>query len=211
VGGGHPAQRELARIALLRDDVAGARGLIEEAQRKDQVRSNPVLVFTHRLFLSELDDDAASLARNEPGVREAITFFQENREPSSEAIARLTLARLLHVAKRGAEARAQLARVRALLAGHDWPVYHAQLEALAARIDPGEAQLKRLDVALAAATRNGLLWRQLDLRVARAVAEVSLGHARDRARLRALAEEARAKGFVRLAREVDALMSLPPG
>jgi tetratricopeptide (TPR) repeat protein len=144
-----------------------------------------------------------------PLVREASTQFQKSRETGNEALAQGSLVRALLTLGRNGEAQQAATRARTLLRGAELNEGLAA-ESACARADAasgrGAEARKEVEAILQKAVRIGWVNFQFDARLA--LAEIDLGSvdaARGRTELRALARDADAKGFGRIAQRARQL------
>jgi tetratricopeptide (TPR) repeat protein len=145
-----------------------------------------------------------------PLVREASTQFQKSRETGNEALAQGSLVRALLTLGRNGEAQQAATRARTLLRGAELneglPAEIACARADAAAGRGGEAR-KEVEAILQKAVRIGWVNFQLDARLALAEIDLeSVDVARGRAELQALARDASAKGFGRIAQRARQLV-----
>jgi TolB-like protein len=196
-------QRVQAHLALLADDVPTARRLAAAAEAGDKPFATPVSDTYNLMLVANIDLQDGAAARAEAAARRGAAYYAQTHDLGSEADSRLLLGEALADQGRLAEAREELQAAHRLNAGHDLPAYHAWEEILAARLDPGVDQLARLDRLLETLTQAGDVWHALELRLARGEAEAALGRPGAATALQELAAEARAHGFLRIAREAD--------
>ena len=143
-------------------------------------------------------------------AREASTQFEKSRETGNEALAQGSLVRALLTLGRNGEAQEAATRARALLRGAELneglpaEIACARADAAAGRADQAR---KEVEAILQKAVRIGWVNFQLDARLALAEIDLdSVDAARGRTELQALARDASARGFGRIAQKARRLL-----
>ena len=183
----------------------GARAAAEEAMAiqsklgENETRAASSLSLADVLIETGHPEEAARLAR------EASTQFEKSRETGNEALAQGNLILALLALGRTGEAQNAATRARSLLRGVEQneglPAEIACVRADAAAGRTEEAR-KEARAILEKAMRIGWVNYQLDARLTLAEIDLKSGNAaRARADLQALARDARAKGFARVAQK----------
>ena len=188
----------------------GAREAAQEAMAiqsklgENETRAATALSLADVLIETGHPEDAARLAR------EASTQFEKSREAGNGALAQGSLVRALLTLGRNAEAQKAATRARELLRGAEQnegipaEIACARADAAAGR---GNQARKEVEAILRKAVRIGWVNFQFDARLALAEIDLdSVDVARGRTELQALARDASAKGFGRIAQKARRLL-----
>ena len=198
----------LGDLNLYQDDLAAARKMHEEAlairtQLKEKSTGAQNSLALAGITLEEGHPDAALAA-----ARQAAAVFQQQKQVEYEAVARELVARCLLQMGKAPEAKTEIQQAERLLAKSDNHAARLAVAITAARVATAQGEFaaaqKSLDSALAESARANLMYFQLDARLALGQLEIKSGKAAaGRARLTALAGEAKSKGFLLLARKAS--------
>ncbi len=171
---------------------------------ENETRAATALSLADVLMESGRAEEAVRLAR------EASTQFEKSREAGNEALAQGTLVRALLTLGRNGEAQESATRARTLLRGTDLneglpaEIACARADAASGR---GDQARREVEAILQKAVRIGWVNFQLDARLALAEIDLnSVDRARGRTELQALARDASAKGFERIAKRARQLL-----
>ncbi|HXK11057.1 MAG TPA: protein kinase [Vicinamibacteria bacterium] len=206
---------QIGELRKAEGDLAAARTQHEEAQAIRTSFQGAFVMAKSRVALAVLAIDEEHSEAAGPLLVPALETFSAQKASDWQAAAQAVLARSLLGSRRLGDARNSLDRALALSAKSLSPHVRLSVAETAARVEAAEGRaamaLDRLDAALAEAVKLGLVADQIALRLARG--EVGLAAARPDAvaDLRALVEEARARGFGLAARSAEAALgSRPP-
>lgn len=199
----------MGQVLTAQGELAAARQKHQEALSTRKTLASKASVAESQLALAELglEDDRAADA--EARAREAADVYRERDMRDDEALAQGALARALLARGKTGEARRALERALALC-GKSQSLRVRTLVGIAAaqvRLGLGEpAEARTLaEAALAAVADTGFAGLRLDAGLVLGGIEVTAGKTESgRARLRALEEEASAKGFGLIARKARA-------
>jgi tetratricopeptide (TPR) repeat protein/TolB-like protein/predicted Ser/Thr protein kinase len=198
---------QLGELRKAQGDLAGARKHHEEAQAIRAGFQGTFALAKSRVALAVLALEEGRPAAAEPLLGPALEVFATQKSTDWEASARAILALSLLGARRPDDARQALDRALALSARSLSPHVRLAVAAAAARVEAAEGRagkaLLRLDAALAEAVRFRLAGLQLELRLARGEIALGAGRVSVPDDLRALAADARARGFGLVAGKAD--------
>ena len=164
--------------------------------------------------LADLNVEEGHLKDGETLARQALDEFQAEKLREDEILARAVLARALMAQNRPAEARKQIDRAAALAARSPVVAVRLQCDIATARAKSATGHAadaeKDLEASLAEAGGHGYLEYQYEIRLALGEIEMKSGNvAAGRVRLDAVEKEARAKGFLLIARKAAAASKAP--
>jgi tetratricopeptide (TPR) repeat protein/TolB-like protein len=192
----------LGRLLLARGDLAGARRAQEEGLALREQIGQKVAIAVSELSLAELALEEARPAVAVGLARSAVLEFAREGFRDYEAQARGMLARALATAH-DAGASEQLALAQRLAAQSQNPQVRLGVALAAGHVLSGRAAARALEQAGAEATAKGLVALGLGVGVAQAEVEAAAGTPWPIARRRALAREARTRGFEGFARRLE--------
>jgi eukaryotic-like serine/threonine-protein kinase len=196
----------LADLLREQDKLDEARKSAGEALTLRQAMSDENNVAVSKLQIAQIAMEQRKFSEAETFAREAAATFEKLKLPQNAAVTNALLAQiLLETGKTGdATAAAQKGMSFAQQVSDRGPKFvTAVIEAKtkAANGNPGEAT-KALQAVLNETSRNRYLPFEFEIRLALGTIEMKTGHAAEgRSRLEALERDARAKGFVRIARK----------
>lgn len=194
---------DLGDIAFARDDLPAARGRYQDSLKERNALGLTIDAAESQASLARVALAGGDAATAFSLARDAAQVFSRVAAAQSEAGARTTMGLALLEQGRTADARAALERAWAAVQKTQFSpvrigVRTAEGRVLAATGRENEAR-QRLEGALAEATKLGLVHEQLDARLA--LARLELQQGRGTAALAAFEADARAGGFLRMARE----------
>ena len=199
----------LADVLLSQDQLEAASKIAEEARaiRRDLREDNNLAISSMQLALIRLEQ--GRLTEPEPLVRTAIDAFERTKMTESNATAYGVLTRILLT--QGKLSDAQNAAQRALIlsqqTGSRPPRFDAALASARVKAATGKSKdaLQNLQGVLAEATKFGYVPYEFEARLAMGEIEMQSGKAfTGRPHLEALEKDARAKGFLLIARKATA-------
>jgi tetratricopeptide (TPR) repeat protein/TolB-like protein len=206
---------QLGELREAEGDLAAARKHHEEAQAIRSGFRGAFAMAKSRVALASLAIEEGHPESAGPLLGPALEVFAAQEAADWEASAQAVLARSLLGGLRPGDARKALDRALALSGRSLSPHVRLAVAATAGPVEAAEGRadkaLLRLDAALAEAVRLRLVGLQLELRLARGEIGIGSGRAAATGDLRALAGDARARGFGLLARKAEAILSTPPG
>jgi ATP/maltotriose-dependent transcriptional regulator MalT len=199
-------------LRLAQADFAGARQEYEDSLGLRTSIGEQGSIAETRLSLAELSFAEGHPEKAQADVRAAIDEFHKEGLRDLEIAARGLLARILIEQKDTAEARKSIEPARTLLAGNENPyiglgfvVDKSYVQAASGRA--AEAR-KALDKGIADAQAFGFVELQFKMRLALCRIELQPGNtARGRSRLAELEKDAKAKGFVFIARQASGTLA----
>jgi tetratricopeptide (TPR) repeat protein len=193
------ATRELrAMLARQTDDAATAQSGADEARTTFAAMGAQPFTTDAELFVAELALDRGDATRAESAARASAAWYEKSAVAGSLPVAHALVARALAAQGKGAEAleaadRATAAASRTARVVSKLEAERARGVALAANGQADKA-VAVLEAAIGLARSKGFVWQELELRLARVKIR---GNATERG---ALASDARARGFTRIAR-----------
>jgi tetratricopeptide (TPR) repeat protein len=189
-----------------RGDVAGARKTYGDALALQQELGQKPDAALTRVSMADLDLQEGRFGAAEASARAALADPELAKTPAGAPTARVVLARALLESGRAADARPFASEARNLAAKAESRGLRLQVEVGASAVEGlasepagARAALERLEKLRAEAARLGLVPVQLEARLALAQVQQRLGQPGAAARLAAVAQEARERGFARLA------------
>jgi tetratricopeptide (TPR) repeat protein len=196
-------------------DLAAARRHHEEAQTIRTDLRATLAMAESRLALASLAIEDGHPEAAGALLGPALEVFTAQGAASWAARAQAVLARSLLGRKRTDDARQAVDRALSLSGRSQSPHVRLVVAAAAGRVEAAEGKadsaLLRLDAALAEAVRLGLVGLQLELRLARGEIGIGCGRTNATGELRALAVDARARGFGLVARNAEAILRTQAG
>lgn len=199
----------LADVLLSQDQLEAASKIAEEAQaiRRDLREDNNLAISNMQLALIRLEQ--GRLTEPEPLVRTAIDAFERAKMTENNAAAYGVLTRILLTEGKLSDAQnaAQRALILSQQTGSRPPHFDAAVAGarVKAAIGKSKGALQDLQGVLAEATKFGYVPYELEVRLAIGEIEIQSGKASTgRPHLEALAKDARAKGFLLIARKATA-------
>jgi tetratricopeptide (TPR) repeat protein/TolB-like protein/predicted Ser/Thr protein kinase len=201
---------QLGELRKAEGDLAAARKHHEEAQAIRTDLGAAFAMAKSRVALASLAIEEGHAEAAEPLLSPALQVFAAQKTTDWEASAQAVLSRSLLGGKRPGDARKAMERAVALSGRSHSPHVRLTVAAIAGRAEAAEGRaddaLLRLDAALAEAVRLGAVSLHMELRLARAEVGISSGRTTATSGLRALAEDARARGFGLVARKAEAIL-----
>ena len=199
------------RAELLRqgDRLTEARKDLDEALATQQETKDSGRIAQTRVALARLSIEEGKPAAALVPVRQAREVFRKQGRLGDEIDSGAALAEAQLALGRTAEARGEIDAAEAAAKKSLDRYLRMQTEIVAARVRAAEGDgtgaARDLDRTLESATRSGIVPLQLDARLALGQIEMRSGRASSgRARLEALEQDARAKGFLLVARKAAA-------
>lgn len=205
------------RVLLAQGDQVAARRRFDEALKVWSEMGSPGYVARHRLRFAELAIEAGRPAEAEAPIREGLPVFEKEKLGDVEMEARTLLARALLDEGKAVEARREVEQMSALVKSTQNLMARLAFDTVAAETmaasgkpsDAGQA-VRRLQQVIAEAGSRGFLEYRLRARLALGKTEIRAGRVETgRADLKALAQEARARGFETIARTASAVQVQP--
>lgn len=194
------------QVALAGGDMGLARRRHEEALAIRSGLDERGRVADSQLALAALDLDEARVDAAEPLLAAVVEEFARESRRDREALARALLAELLLARGRLDEARREADRAVALAAPTEFRTVQTAVAIASARLlapRDGVAAAAAARAAQERAERSGHVLLALEARLALGEIERSLGRAGAREGLLALADEARTRGFGRIAKRAS--------
>src|SRR5277367_2183150 len=196
----------LGDVLMAKGDVDGARASYEESLKLSTEQNAPSAIASSRAELASLEIEQGHAAQAETLARQAAEEFASEKLVDNEADARNTLARALLQAGKAGDARTEVDRGLAL-APRDRTI-RMELEVTDARLKAREGKVaeavKELAASAAEAERMELVGWRLQIELAQAEVEAASNPTAARAKLQAVENEARAKGYLQIAAEARA-------
>jgi hypothetical protein len=202
---------------LLQDaDFSGARKMDEQALAMRTATGDKIPLAETRLALADLSlEEARPPAEQETAVRQALEVFQTQKMRDDETGAWCVLARALLAQGKAAAAKEAMQHPRSLAAKSQNPEIRWRTAITAARLEnsgnnvahsaAGSAARKELAAIIAKSRELGYQGIELDARLALAEIEMKAGQpTAGRAHLTAIAADAKAKGYILVARKAAA-------
>jgi len=201
----------MGQIALARGDIAEARRRMEEALALRKEMGDELNVANSSVDLAMVTIEEGRPADADAPLRKAIDAFRKAKSEQDEATADAVLARSLAARGKPSEAMAAAARARALLSAGSALAVRFEVDLASALSNAGAGPAagadsrKLLESALAQAVQHGYLGYEYQMRLVLGELDVKSGHVEEgRASLRALGNEAAAKGFGLISRKAQA-------
>ena len=199
----------LGDLLLYQGDIAAARKAHEDALAIRTQLGEKGTAAQESLSLARLKLEDGHSEEALDAARQAVADFHAQNQADYEAAAHTLAARCLLQSAKLAEAKAEIQQAEKLVKADDH-VAHLPVAITGARISTASGDFANartiLDAALAEATKANLLYFQYDARLALAELEIKSGKvAAGRARLTTLEKDARAKGFLLIARKAAAV------
>jgi eukaryotic-like serine/threonine-protein kinase len=205
----------LGELRKAEGDLAAARKHHEEAQAIWTDLQVVLALAQSRVAQASLTIEEGHPESAEGLLGPALEVFAAQKAIDWQASAQTVLARSFLGGTRLSDARRAAERALALSGRSQRPDVRLTVAATAGRLEAAEGRadsaLLRLDAALAEALRLGLVSLQFDLRLARGEIGIGCGRTNATNDLRALASDARARGFGLVAREADAILRTQAG
>ncbi len=205
----------LGSLQLQGADFAGARKMYEEVLAIRTAAGDKLLVAETQLGLADLSlEEARSPVEQEAAVRQALEVFQKQKARDDEINAWCMLARSLLAEGKGAAASEAMQHARSLAAKSQNPEIRWRTAITAARIETadksaghsaaGGATRKELAAIIAKSRELGYMGIELDARLALAEIEMKSRRVTEaRMQLSAIEADAKAKGYILLARKAE--------
>jgi len=202
----------ISQILSRQDDLPNARLKAEQSLAIRKEIGEKASAAESQLVLAEIALQERRYSDAESLSRQALEEFRVEKIQEDELQAGVLLARALQSQGKTSEARKQLDAAAAIAARSHVPETRLNFAVNAARVKAANGAqaeaLKNLEAAFADATKLGYIGYQFDARLALGELEIKSGNAAaGRARLSALEKEARAKGFLSIARQAAAAIS----
>ncbi len=198
---------QLGELRKTADDLAGARKLHEEAQATRASFHGAFAVAKSGVALADLALEEGRPDAADSLLVPSVQVFAAQKAIGWEASAQTVRSLSFLRSRRTADARRAIDRALALSERSLSPHVRLAVAAAAARVEAAEGRVDRasarLEAALAEAVKVRLLGLQLELRLTRGEIRAASGGASDAASLRALADDARARGFGLVARKAE--------
>ena len=196
----------LADLLREEDKLQDARNAAEEALTLRKAISDENNIAVSKLQIADIALDQGKLPEAESLAREAATTFEKLKVAQIAAVTNALLAEILLNMGKASEAAASAQHAVSLAqqaADHAPRLVASMMDAKTKAANGGHAEaLKMLQTLLDDAAKNGYLPHQFEIRLALGNIEIKSGLvSAGRARLDALQRDARAKGFLRIARE----------
>ncbi|MGA7841519.1 MAG: tetratricopeptide repeat protein, partial [Candidatus Acidiferrales bacterium] len=196
----------LGDVLMAKGEMDKARASYEESLKIASELTAPSAIASSRAELASLEIEQGHAAQAETLSRQAADEFAAEKLVDNEADARNTLARALLQEGKVPEARAEVDRGLAL-APRDRTI-HLELEVTDARLKAREGKVaegvKELAASAAEAERMELAGWRFQIGLAQAEVEAASNPTAARAKLQAVENEARAKGYSQIAAEAQA-------
>jgi eukaryotic-like serine/threonine-protein kinase len=200
----------LGELFAARGDQKVARDRYEEGQRLQSEAGDKLGGAQTRLGLAALALAEGQAPAAEPLARESEEVLRAEGAADLQTLALVTLGESLFAQKKLADAKGASERAQGLLEKADRrtrvasAILAARLLAASGKPEDQKTALLSLTASLADATRSGLVPSQYEARLALGRMEIGAGRsAEGRARLKALAREAGAKGFGLIAKQAQ--------
>jgi class 3 adenylate cyclase/tetratricopeptide (TPR) repeat protein len=195
----------LGDVLMAKGDVEKARASYEESLKLSTEQNAPSAIASSRAELASLEIQQGHAAQAVTLSRQAAEEFASEKLIDNEADARNTLARALLQEGKPADARAETDRGVAL-APRDRTI-HLELEVSDARLKAREGKAaeaqKELATSAAEAERMELAGLRLQIELAQAEVEAGSNPTAARAKLQAVENDARAKGYLGIVAEAQ--------
>ena len=198
----------LGELFTARGDLKVARDRYEEGQRLQGEAGDKLGGAQTRLGLAALALAEGQAPSAEPLARESEEVLRAEGAADLQTLALVTLGESLLAQKKATDAKAASERAQALVENADRrtrvasAILAARLQAASGKAEDQAAATLSLTATLTDATRSGLVPSQYEARLALGRVEMAAGKtAEGRARLKALAREASAKGFGLIAKQ----------
>jgi eukaryotic-like serine/threonine-protein kinase len=207
------AMWSLGGLLLEEADFSGARKMYEQALAIRTAAGDTLAIAETQLGLADLSlEEARSPAEQETAVRRAVEVFQTQKVHDDETGAWCTLAHALLAQGKAAAAKEAMQHARSLAAKSQNPGIRWQTAIAAARIETAEkdfahsaagiAARKELSIIITKSRELGYMGIEFDARLALAEIEMKPGQTTaGRARLAAIEGDAKAKGYLLIARK----------
>jgi tetratricopeptide (TPR) repeat protein len=200
----------LGDILFAAADLGGARKKYEEALTiRQKLHGNPRYIFDNRAKLARLSLQEGQASDAETAIRQAVREYSVGPEPDAQVEADTVLVRSLLSQKKLAEAQQVIASDRQLMAQSEDRCNRIRVAICDAQVKAASGNQveasRLLEAALDEARKGGFVELQLEARLAAGETEVKTGNAAaGRAQLESLERDARAKGFLLIARKAQA-------
>ncbi len=207
------AMWSLGSLLLEEADFPGARRMYEQALAMRNAADAKLSIAETQLALSNLSlEEAHSPVEQEAVIRPALEVFQKQKARDDETLAWCILARSLFAEGKAAAATEAMQHARSLAAKSQNPEIRWRTAIAAARIETagkhgvhsaaGSATRKELAAIIAKSRELGYQGIELDARLALAEIEIKAGQTTEgRAHLSAVEADAKAKGYILVARK----------
>jgi tetratricopeptide (TPR) repeat protein/predicted Ser/Thr protein kinase len=205
-----------AKLLLAQDDLNGARGKYQEALRIGDEIGDKVDAGSFRVGLANITIEEGHPAAAEAPPRQAMVEFRAVKDVDDEIGAHAVLARALVLTGKTKDALTEIDAAKSLLSATQNPTSRWDISLIEGRIqsalgNPAAAK-KMLVAVLNEADKAGFVPYSFEARLAIGETEMkSSNTAEGRARLQALQKDAKAKGFMLIARKAAAALSREPG
>jgi DNA-binding winged helix-turn-helix (wHTH) protein/tetratricopeptide (TPR) repeat protein/TolB-like protein len=205
----------LGGLLLQEADFPGARKMYEQSLAIQTSRGDKTMMAETQLALADLSlEEARSPAEQEAAVRQALEVFQKQKLPDDETSAWCVLARALIAQGKAADAKGAIQHARSLAAKSQNPNTRWPAAIAAARIGIAEkgtahspaddAACKELATIITKSRELGYMGIELGARLALAEIEMKSGQVTTgRAHLATLEADAKAKGYLLIARKAS--------
>jgi DNA-binding winged helix-turn-helix (wHTH) protein/tetratricopeptide (TPR) repeat protein/TolB-like protein len=205
----------LGGLLLQEGDFLGARKMYDQALKIQTTAGDKLSIAETHLGLADLSlEEPRSPAEQEVAVRQALEVFQKQKARDNETNSWCILARALIAQGKAAEAKDAMQHARSLAVKSQNPEIRWRTAITAARIETtekgvahsgvGTAASKELTAIIAKSQELGYMGIQLDARLALAEIELKEGQtAVARAHLAAIEADAKAKGYLLVARKAS--------
>jgi tetratricopeptide (TPR) repeat protein len=205
------AMSNLGSVLLQEADFSGARKMYEQALAIRNTAGDKLTIAQTQLGLADLSlEEAHSSVEQEAAMRQAIEVFQKQQSRDDETLAWGVLARALLPEGKAAAATEAMQHARSLAIKSQNPEIRWRTAITAARIETaeksaahsGSATRKELAVIIAKSRELGYQGVELDARLVLAEIEMKAGQTTEgRAHLAAVEADAKAKGYILVARK----------
>jgi tetratricopeptide (TPR) repeat protein/TolB-like protein len=196
----------LGDVLMAKGELDGARAKYEESLKLSTEQKAPSAIAASRAELASVEIEQGRAAQAATLARQAAEEFATEKLVDSEADARNTLARALLQDGKTAEARTEVDRGLAL-APRDRTI-HLELEVTDARVKAREGKaaeaMTELAASAAEAGKMELAGARLQIELAQAEVEAASNPAAARAKLQAIENDAKAKGYLQIAADAQA-------
>jgi len=203
------------RVLMAQGDQTAARRRFDESLKVWSEMGSPGYLARHRLLYAELAIEGGRPAEAETPIREGLPVFEKEKLRDVEVEARTLLARALLDEGKPTEARREIEQMRAparstqnLMVRMTFDTVAAETMAASGKPSDAVQAVRRLQQVTADASSRGFLEYRLRARLALGKAEIRAGRTEaGRADLKALEQEARARGFGTIARRAAAVQA----
>jgi eukaryotic-like serine/threonine-protein kinase len=202
----------ISQILSRQDDLPGARLKAEQSLSTRKEIGEKATAAESQLVLAEIALQERRYSDAESLSRQALEEFRVEKIQEDELQARVLLARALQSLGKNSEALKQLDAAAAIVSRSHVPETRMSFSISAATVKAANGAyaeaVKNLEAAIVDATKLGYIGYQFDARLALGELEIKSGNpAAGRAGLSALEKEARAKGYLSIARQAAATIS----